>query len=95
MSNKKTNCTCIQDMEQKILDFYKEKGNLINPSEAKWDNAHFIMSEGNNGPGYQPYLPVTILSETKNGKPKKTKISIGLSYCPICGQDWRKKKDDE
>ena len=91
MSNKEKSCTCISDMEKKILDFYKEKGILINPSEAKWDNSHFIMSENNNGPGIQPYLPVTVISETKNGKPKKTKISISLSFCPICGQDWRKK----
>ena len=78
-------------MEQEILDFYKEQGILINPSEAKWDNSGIMLDNNNCGPSVQPYLPVTVLSETKTGRTKKTKVNICLSYCPICGKSWREK----
>lgn len=86
-------CNCINEMESKILEFFQDK-DLINPNKAEFENKAFLMSD-DTGPGVQPYLPVRIHSETKNGKPKKTKVNVYFSYCPMCGQNWRPKKDGE
>ncbi|UNM95529.1 hypothetical protein MMG00_09880 [Ignatzschineria rhizosphaerae] len=94
MSKKKEFCKCVSEMEEKILELYKEKGELINPSEAKFVNSAILLSEG-AGPGVQPFIPVEILSETKNGKPKKTKVNIYCTYCPMCGQYWREDKEKQ
>lgn len=85
---KKEFCNCTREMEEKVLEHYKENSNLINPNKAEFDNYSFLIS-GGSGLGVQPFLPVTISSETKNGKPKKTKVNIYFTYCPLCGQKWR------
>jgi len=94
MSKKKEFCKCVSEMQDKVLDVYKERGNLINPTEAKFVNTSFLLSEG-KGPGIQPYLPVEIYSETKTGKPKKTKVNVYFTYCPMCGQYWRDDKENK
>lgn len=64
MSEKKEFCTCVSEMEEKVLEFYREQGTLINPNKAEFVNKAFLMS-GDNGPGIQPFLPVQVYSETK------------------------------
>ena len=93
MSEKKEFCTCVSEMEEKVLEFYREQGTLINPNKAEFVNKAFLMS-GNNGPGIQPFLPVQVYSETKTGKEKKTKVNIHFSYCPMCGQKWKEDKEN-
>ncbi len=86
MSEKKY-CDCIATAEEKILEFYKNEGNLNNPHKAEFKNKAFAL--GNTGPGIQPYLEAEVHSETKSGRPKKTKVSLYFTYCPFCGQNWK------
>lgn len=85
-------CNCTKEIPARVLEKVKNDDGYVNPGEVKFEN-EAIMFVDNQGPGVQPYFKLVVHHESRNGKPKKTKICMSCSYCPFCGQKWVSKEN--
>lgn len=85
-------CKCIEDMEKVAFDQFSNNEKYLNVSKVEFKNKSFHFGK-NSGPGIQTSIEIEVLHESKNGKPKKSKVSLMFTYCPFCGQKWREDKE--
>lgn len=86
-------CNCLNDMEKAAFEQLSKNDKYLNVSNVEFAKKSYVFSE-NVGPGIQTSVELEVHHEHKNGKPKKSKVNVMFTYCPFCGQKWRKDKED-